>query len=78
MPYHQKCGVRDLFQKKTFGGMFFNLFFLQGRKLKLVQFFFFEQAKMEYVLKPNEKFQAQGVPEKTQQYTVTETIVKQN
>jgi len=33
---------------------------------------------MEYVLKPKEKFQAQGVLEKTQLYTVTETIVKQN
>jgi len=41
-------------------------------------YYFFEQAKIEYELKPNEKFQAQGVLEKTQQYTVTETIVKQN
>jgi hypothetical protein len=43
----------------------------------LENFFFFEQAKMEYILKPKEKFQAQGVLEKTQKYTITKTTVRQ-
>jgi len=37
MPYHQKCGARDLFQTNFFAGMFFKLFFLHGRKSKRTQ-----------------------------------------